>query len=100
MESWRGQGRRAGRDALGRLAAAWKAGSEPGGPGPDGQAGGQSRDEINGALGRVSTPDRRENTARDYSGGARVAAARSRSWGPVGCDSARMSRYPHRACKQ
>jgi len=31
MESWRGQGRQAGRDALARLATAWKAGSDPGG---------------------------------------------------------------------
>jgi len=32
MESWRGRGRRAGRDALGWLTATWKAGSDPGPP--------------------------------------------------------------------
>src|ERR1700737_4284839 len=52
MESWRGQGRRAGRDALGRLAAAWKAGSSPGDPGPGDHADlRRSHDGVNGADG-------------------------------------------------
>ena len=75
MESWRGRGRQAGRDALSRLAAAWKAGSGPGGPGPDGPNGlGRSDGGPNGAGGTgqaredsadatVSVPERRENTA-------------------------------------
>ncbi len=82
MESWRGQGRRAGRDALGRLAAAWKAGSEAGRPGGRADPG-EGRPGVNGAAGTpmardgtadqhqagrpeqalVSMPDRRDNTA-------------------------------------
>ena len=83
MESWRGRGRQAGRDALARLVTAWKAGSGPGGPGPenpenpespDGLAGsGRSGGGLNGAAmavpaaqpeqARADVPDRRENTA-------------------------------------
>src|SRR6266566_1143124 len=75
MESWRGRGRQAGRDALSRLAAAWKAGADPGGPGPDGPDGlGRSDGGPNGAGGTgparedsavatVSVPERRENAA-------------------------------------
>jgi predicted PurR-regulated permease PerM len=74
MESWRGRGRQAGRDALARLVTAWKAGSDPGGPGPDGLAGpGRSGGGLNGAAvavpagqpeqARPDVPDRRENTA-------------------------------------
>jgi len=61
MESWRGRGRQAGRDALARLVTAWKAGSDPG------RSGG-----LNGAAvavpvkqpeqARADDPDR-ENTA-------------------------------------
>ena len=51
MESWRGRGRQAGRDALARLVTAWKAGSDPGGPGPDGLAGpGRGGGGLNGAA--------------------------------------------------
>jgi len=49
MESWRGRGRRAGRDALSRLAAAWKAGSDPGMTRENGAVG------ENGAGGTVIT---------------------------------------------
>jgi len=86
MESWRGRGRQAGRDALARLVTAWKAGSGPGGPAPenpenpespespDGPAGsGRSGGGLNGAAmavpaaqpeqARADVPDRRENTA-------------------------------------
>jgi predicted PurR-regulated permease PerM len=52
MESWRGRGRRAGHDALGRLAAAWRAGSDPGGHPAGGSAAlGGGSDELNGAGG-------------------------------------------------
>jgi AI-2E family transporter len=89
MESWRGRGRQAGRDALARLVTAWKAGSDPGDPGPDGlvgpgrsgpgrsgggrSGGGRSGGGLNGAAvavpagqpeqARADVPDRRENTA-------------------------------------
>ena len=80
MESWRGRGRQAGRDALARLVTAWKAGAGPGGPAPenpenpDGLAGsGRSGGGLNGAAmavpaaqpeqARADVPDRRENTA-------------------------------------
>jgi predicted PurR-regulated permease PerM len=83
MESWRGRGRQAGRDALARLATAWKAGSDSGGPAPespespespDGLAAlGRSGGGLNGAAlavaagqqeqARADVPDRRENTA-------------------------------------
>jgi predicted PurR-regulated permease PerM len=87
MESWRGQGRRVGRDALGRLSAARKPGSDPADPGSGGWAGpGPVPDGVNGAgaapdpeparaaaaesrpagrpeKARVSMPDRRQNTA-------------------------------------
>jgi predicted PurR-regulated permease PerM len=82
MESWRGRGRQAGRDALARLATAWKAGSDSGGPAPespespespDGLAApGRSGGGLNGAAvavpakqpeqARADDPDR-ENTA-------------------------------------
>ena len=68
MESWRGRGRRAGRDALDWLTATWKAGSDPGPPavgraGPgNGSAGGNgdlgsrmARDD--GGDGTVTTGD-------------------------------------------
>src|SRR6516162_1421591 len=68
MESWRGRGRRAGRDALDGLTATWKAGSDPGPPaggraGPgNGSAGGNgdlgsrmARDD--GGDGTVTTGD-------------------------------------------
>jgi predicted PurR-regulated permease PerM len=49
MESWRGRGQRAGRDALGRLAAAWRAGSDPGGHATGGGAAlGRGSDGLNG----------------------------------------------------
>jgi len=68
MESWRGRGRQAGRDALGRLTAAWKAGS---GPGLDDDGGGtvmtsdaaaRPDQRLAGApeRARVGGPDRRE----------------------------------------
>jgi len=77
MESWRGRGRQAGREALARLVTAWKAGSDSGGPGPDDLAGpGRSGGGLNGLNGaavavpagppeqaRADVPDRRENTA-------------------------------------
>jgi len=77
MESWRGRGRQAGRDALARLATAWKAGSDAGGPdpeSPESPAGpGRSGGGLNGAAlavpaaqpeqARADVPDRRENTA-------------------------------------
>jgi predicted PurR-regulated permease PerM len=67
MESWRGQGRRAGRDALGRLAAAWKAGSGPGDPGPGDHADlGRSHDGVNGAD---STGMARDDTAEQRPAG-------------------------------
>ena len=46
---------------------------------------------------------RRADRRRDHPRAARVAAQRARSGRdrrPIGCNSARMSRYPHRACKQ
>ncbi len=52
MESWRGWGRRAGRDALGRLTAARKAGPDPGGLAAGASAGpGWGGDGANGAKG-------------------------------------------------
>ena len=89
MESWRGRGRRVGRDAVSWLTAAWRAGSGPGSPtsGParggdgvngSGEApsvrdhGGDGADMTDAAeprpagrpeQARVSMPDRRENTA-------------------------------------
>jgi predicted PurR-regulated permease PerM len=49
MESWRGRGRRAGHDALARLAAAWRAGSDPGGHPAGGNAVlGRGGDGLNG----------------------------------------------------
>lgn len=47
MESWRGRGRRAGRDAVAWLAAAWKAGPDSGGGAPAAGA-------VNGAGGEMS----------------------------------------------
>ena len=62
MESWRGQGRRAGRDALGRLTAAWKAdGADDAGMARDDNAEQRPAGRPEQAL--VSMPDRRENTA-------------------------------------
>jgi predicted PurR-regulated permease PerM len=77
MESWRGRGRQAGRDALARLATAWKAGSDRGGPDPESPNGlvgpGRSGGKLNGAAvavpagqqeqARADVPDRRESTA-------------------------------------
>ena len=76
MESWRGRGRQAGRDALARLVTAWKAGSDPGGPdpeSPDGLVGPGRSGGLNGAAvavpagqpeqARADVPDRSENTA-------------------------------------
>ena len=77
MESWRGRGRQVGRVALARLATAWKAGSDSGGPdpeSPESPAGpGRSGGGLNGAAvavpagqqeqARADVPDRRENTA-------------------------------------
>jgi predicted PurR-regulated permease PerM len=91
MESWRGRGRRAGRDAVGRLTAAWKAGSSPGSLSPAGRAdrgegGNGSGSAVTGTAtavvsraepaeatqprpagrpeqARVAMPDRRDNTA-------------------------------------
>jgi predicted PurR-regulated permease PerM len=52
MESWRGRGRRAGHDALARLAAAWRAGSEPGGHPAGGSAAlARGSDGLNGVGG-------------------------------------------------
>ena len=84
MESWRGRGRRAGRDALGRLAAAWNAGGTENGTGSTGNGTGNGAED--GGAGRprpepgrpvvaeqrragrpeqarVSMPDRRETVA-------------------------------------
>jgi predicted PurR-regulated permease PerM len=62
MESWRGRGRRVGRDALGRLTAAWKAsGAEGTGMARDDTAEQHPAGRPERAL--VSLPDRRENTA-------------------------------------
>jgi len=77
MESWRERGRQAGRDALTRLATAWKAGSDRGGPDPESPNGlvgpGRSGGKLNGAAvavppgqqeqTRADVPDRRESTA-------------------------------------
>jgi len=53
MQSWRGRGRQACRDALVRLAAAWKAGPDSAGPGTDGRAGHDRSDgEIQPAAAR------------------------------------------------
>ena len=64
MESWRGQGRRAGRDALGRLTTAWKADGAaalmPGWPADDSA---EQRPAGRPEQALVSMPDRRENTA-------------------------------------
>jgi hypothetical protein len=49
MQSWRGRGRQASRDALVRLAAAWKAGPDSAGPGTDGDD--RSDGALNGADG-------------------------------------------------
>jgi predicted PurR-regulated permease PerM len=65
MESWRGRGRQAGRDALARLVTAWKAGSDPGRPGRNG--GGPNGAEATAApqpeQPGPGRPERRENTA-------------------------------------
>jgi predicted PurR-regulated permease PerM len=83
MESWRGRGRQAGRVALARLATAWKAGSDSGGPAPENPENpenpespdgpGRSGGGLNGTAvavpagqqeqARADVPDRRENTA-------------------------------------
>lgn len=88
MESWRGRGRRAGRDALGRLAAAWNAGGTENGAGSTGNdtGNGTGNGAEDGGAGRprpepgrpvaaeqsragrpeqarVSMPDRRETVA-------------------------------------
>jgi len=57
MESWRGRGRQASRDALARLVTAWKAGSDPGG-GPNGA---QAVPTGQPEQARAPIPDRREN---------------------------------------
>ena len=59
MESWRGRGRQASRDALARLVTAWKAGSDPGGGpnGPEAVPMGQPEQA------RAAISDRRENIA-------------------------------------
>jgi predicted PurR-regulated permease PerM len=59
MESWRGQGRQAGRDALARLATAWKAGSDPGG----GLNGADAVPAAPPEQARAGMAERRENTA-------------------------------------
>jgi len=52
MESWRGRGRRVGRDALGRLTTGRRAGPGPSGLAPGGSAGpGWGSDTVNGAEG-------------------------------------------------
>jgi predicted PurR-regulated permease PerM len=48
MESWRGRGRQAGRDALARLVTAWKAGMGPGNR-PDGRNGHGGTNELSEA---------------------------------------------------
>ena len=71
MESWRGRGQQAGRDAVSRLAAAWKAGRVEGTePTPDAAgtpAAGTSAAGTSAAVtpeaSLVSTPGRAENTA-------------------------------------
>jgi predicted PurR-regulated permease PerM len=59
MESWRGRGRQAGRDALARLATAWKAGSDSGG----GLNGAEAVPAAQPEQARAGIPERRENTA-------------------------------------
>ena len=72
MESWRGRGRRVGRDALSRL----KAGPGLGGPAPGGRAGlGKDGDGVNGAEG--------SGRGRDDGGGDAVMTADAGA-GPLG----------------
>jgi len=72
MESWRGRGRRVGRDALGRLTAGRRAGPGPSGLAPGGSAGpGWGSDTVNGAEGA--------GRVRDHSRGDVAASA-----GPTG----------------
>jgi predicted PurR-regulated permease PerM len=59
MESWRGRGRQAGRDALARLATAWKADSDSGG----GLNGAEAVPAAQPEQGSAGIPERRENTA-------------------------------------
>jgi predicted PurR-regulated permease PerM len=84
MESWRGRGRRVGRDAVGRLAGAWRAGSSPGGlttgdragVGQDGGANGvgeTGRARDLGGDGAVITGDTAVSTVPAGAGGAEPA---------------------------
>jgi len=58
MESWRGRGRRAGRDALSRLSAGWRAGPGSGGLAPgDGVGHGWGGDGVNGTEGSEKVGD-------------------------------------------
>jgi predicted PurR-regulated permease PerM len=86
MESWRGRGRRVGRDAVGRLAGAWRAGSDPGslttgdraGLGHDGGANGAAetgRARDLGGDGAVMTGDPTASTVPAGPGGAEPADA-------------------------
>ena len=66
MESWRGRGRQAGRDALARLVTAWKAGSDPGGPGRSGGGLNGTAEAVPAGQperARAGIPDRHGNTA-------------------------------------
>ncbi len=88
MESWRGRGRRAGRDALVWLAGAWRAGSAAGAlleggraaPGGDGHHG--ARD-----TGQHASDDEREDDRERVqpvsSGAARPPAGRAPVAGPA-----------------
>jgi hypothetical protein len=64
-----GAGRQAGRDALARLVTAWKAGSDPGGPGRSGGGLNGTAEAVPAGQperARAGIPDRHGNTA-DYS---------------------------------
>jgi predicted PurR-regulated permease PerM len=86
MESWRGRGRRVGRDAVGRLAGAWRTGSNPGslaagdrtGLGQGGEANGvgeTGRARHLGGDGAVMTDDTAAGTGPAGAGGAGPAGA-------------------------
>src|SRR2546430_1015870 len=77
MQSWRGRGRQASRDALVRLAAAWKA-ADSAGPGTDG------RDGSDGALNGADGP----GTARPEQAGTEQAGTEQAGTEQAGTEQA------------
>jgi predicted PurR-regulated permease PerM len=98
MESWRGRGRRAGRDAVGRLAAGWRAGPGPGSLSTGGRAGPDGGDGVNGAGEAGNVRDHAADGA-DMTGDAAVdpAPASASSAGRPGVARPRPAGRPEHA---